>query len=174
MLAYVFWHWPNSRSGDKEAYEHAQRRFHASLAALRPEGFVSSWSYELSGAPWLSNTPQYEDWYLLEGSAALDTLNTAAVSPPIRAEHDAAASGAGGVGGLYALRSGEATPAAGRATWFAKPIGESYQHLYERLPADAAVWRRQMVLGPAPEFLLEGGKPLPGDIVHTVVDRRLL
>lgn len=174
MLAYVFWHWPTDRNGDKDAYEHAQRRFHSSLAELRPEGFVRSWSYELSGAPWLSSTPQYEDWYLLEGSAALDTLNAAAVSPPIRAEHDTAAAGAGGMGGLYALRSGVANPAAGPAVWFAKPKGESYQHLYERLPADAVVWRRQMVLGPAPEFLLEGGGSLPEDLVHTVIDRRLL
>ena len=85
MLAYVFWHWPTARSGDKEAYEAAQKGFHSRLADLRPEGFVSSWSYELSSAPWLSNTPQYEDWYLLEGSAALDTLNAAAVSPTIPA-----------------------------------------------------------------------------------------
>src|ERR1700737_4929278 len=102
MLAYVFWHWPTARSGDKAVYEAAQKGFHSRLAALRPEGFVSSWSYELSSAPWLSSAPQYEDWYLLDGSAALDTLNAAAVSPPIRTEHDAAAAGAGGMGGLYA------------------------------------------------------------------------
>lgn len=174
MLAYVFWHWPTARSGDKEAYVRAQRRFHSSLADLRPEGFVRSWSYELSGAPWLSKSPQYEDWYLLEGSAALDILNAAAVSAPIRAEHDAAAAGAGGLGGLYALRSGVPLPAPGPARWFAKPAGESYQHLYERLPADAVVWRRQMVLGPAPEFVLDGGGSLPEDIVHALVDRRLL
>jgi hypothetical protein len=174
MLAYVFWHWPTPSSGEKEAYEDAQRRFHASLADLKPKGLVRSWSYELDRAPWLSATPQYEDWYLLEGSGALDTLNAAAVSPPMRVDHDRAAAGAGGVGGLYALHSGVPAERSGPAAWFAKPKGESYQHLYERLPADAVVWRRQMVLGPAPELLLEGGASLPEDILATLVRRRLL
>jgi hypothetical protein len=174
MLAYVFWHWPTSGTSDKDEYERAQRRFHAGLGALSPEGFICSWSYELHGAPWLKATPQYEDWYLLEGSRALDTLNAAAVSAPVRGDHDHAAAGAAGVGGLYALRSGAPIQAAGSARWFAKPKGESYQHLYERLPADVVVWRRQMVLGPAPEFLVEGGAQLPEDIVPTVVHRRSL
>ena len=174
MLAYVFWHWPTARSGDKAVYEAAQKGFHSRLAALRPEGFVSSWSYELSSAPWLSSAPQYEDWYLLESSGALDVLNAAAVSAQVRGDHDQAAAGAAGVGGLYALRTGAPIQAAGSARWFAKPKGESYQHLYERLPADAVVWRRQMVLGPAPEFVLDGGDSLPEDIVAAIVDRRLL
>jgi hypothetical protein len=37
--------------------------------------------FRTAGSPWLvANTQTYEEWYLLEGSSALDVLNEAAVS----------------------------------------------------------------------------------------------
>ena len=77
-----------------------------------------------------------------------------------RAEHDAAAALAGeGWGGVYALVRGAAEiPAA--ASWRHKPRG----HDLETVLADAgeaAVWQRQMVLGPAPELCVAAGGPRP-------------
>ena len=105
MLAYVFWHWP--RAGVPAAeYEDLQRRFHAALQAAPSAGFLGSRCLALAGAPWAGGGgPAYEDWYLLEGSAALDPLNAAAVTASRQAPHDAAAAVAdGGTAGLYTLR----------------------------------------------------------------------
>ncbi len=166
MLAYVFWHW-RSDSVDREAYERLTRDFHASLRERRPEGFRRSVCFAMPGAGWIPDRrPAYEDWYLLDGSTALDPLDRAAVAAPHQTPHDAVARAvAGGAGGLYRLRLG--TPLEERArfaSWFRKPDGMAYERLYDLLEpligAGAALWGRQMVLGPAPEFCLHGGRPL--------------
>src|SRR5438270_6817565 len=80
MLAYVFWHWP-ARDVTAAEYEHLQRAFHAALAQARPDGFRRSIVFRVDvSAPWLGGSPAYADWYLVDGSAALDPLNVAAVS----------------------------------------------------------------------------------------------
>ena len=90
MLAYVFWHWPSSNVEAGE-YEHLLRRFHAALGDAAPPGFRGSVVFRVAGnAPWLGGTPAYADWYLLDGSAALDPLNVAAVSGACQAPHTAA------------------------------------------------------------------------------------
>ena len=166
MLAYVFWHWrrPDVPPHD---YERLQRSFHAALAQSPPRGFVASFSAAIAGAPWAAGGgPAYEDWYLVNGSADLDPLNDAAVSASRRGPHDAAAAAAGGgAAGLYRLRAGEPVVDPGAATWFAKPAGMSYAALYEALEslvrsAPAALWGRQMVLGPTPEFCLQSETPV--------------
>jgi hypothetical protein len=173
MLAYVFWHW---RHPDVPAasYEAVQRRFHAALRAAPPAGFLGSRSLAISGAPWAGGGDEaYEDWYLLEGSAALDPLNAAAVSASRQGAHDAAAAvAAGGTAGLYLLRLGSAGEAPRTATWFAKPAGLSYAAMLAALEplvrADgAALWGRQMTLGPALEFCLHASGPvaLPAPLV---------
>lgn len=160
MLAYVFWHWrrPTATVAD---YEAAQRRFHAALTAAPPPGFVRSFSVGFQGAPWAANRGEaYEDWYLLDGSAALDPLNAAAISASRQAPHDAAAALAGGgTAGLYSLRQGEPVVAPAVLTWFAKPDSMTYRDLVAMLEplggrAGAALWCRQMTLGPALEFCL--------------------
>ena len=138
MLAYVFWHRP---AGDVERddYEARLRAFHATLG-------VPSACFRLRLLPW-RHADGYEDWYVVEDWAALGELNAAAVAPPRRAEHDAAAARtAEGWGGVYALVHGEPVPPAA-ARW-------------ARAPEDGAeaVWRRQLVLGPAPEYCLGGGE----------------
>src|SRR5258705_370094 len=105
MLAYVFWHW--RREGvSPAAYEALQRRFHAALEAAPPDGFLASRSAAIAGAPWAAEGGEaYEDWYLIEGSAALDPLNAAAVSASRQVPHHTAAAVApGGTAGLYLLR----------------------------------------------------------------------
>jgi len=167
MLAYVFWHWRRPEV-PTAAYEAAQRRFHAALEAAPPPGFLGSRSLGIEGAPWAAGGgPAYEDWYLLEGSAALDPLNAAAVSASRQAPHDAAAAVAdGGTAGLYLLRQGVADqPPPVAATWFGKPPGMSYGALFSALEPvvqveRAALWGRQMTLGPAPEFCLHSSRRL--------------
>jgi hypothetical protein len=182
MLAYVFWHW---RRADVSAvaYEALQRRFHAALGAAPPAGFLGSRSLAIAGAPWAASGGEaYEDWYLLEGSAALDPLNAAAVSASRQAPHDAAAAAAeGGTAGLYLLRLGRAGEPPRTTTWFAKPAGMTYAALHAALEPlvaaeDAALWGRQMVLGPTPEFCLHTARPvtLPGSVVPVPIHCRMV
>lgn len=180
MLSYVFWHWP--RAGVVAAdYEALQRRFHAALKAAPPPGFLGSRCASLTGASWAGNGGQaYEDWYLLDGSAALDPLNAAAVTASRQAPHDAAAAAAaGGTAGLYLLRLGVQRDPPRVATWFAKPAGMSYGALYTLLgdlveTEDAALWGRQMTLGPTPEFCLhtEAAVRLPVPLTGAAVPCR--
>ena len=160
MLAYVFWHW---RRGDADvgAYESAQRHFHDVLAAEPSSGFRGSFSHALSGAPWANaGGDAYEDWYLVDGSAALDPLNTAAVTAARQAPHDAAAAhAAGGTAGLYRLRLGTVSGSPTVAQWFAKPAGMPYPELFALLEgpvtaAHGALFLRQMTLGPTTECVL--------------------
>jgi hypothetical protein len=161
VLAYVFWHWP-ARTVDRDAYESSQRSFHQQLNAVGSEGFIRSLSFRVEGTAWLPVGGAYEDWYLVEGSFALDPLNDIAVSPVLRRAHDQAADGASGAGGLYRLRSGMPAPHDGMVHWLSKAPGERYDDFYARLAPGAVLWRRQMVLGPAPEFLLESDRAPDG------------
>jgi hypothetical protein len=161
----VFWHWPRADVPAAE-YEAVQRRFHEALRDAPPEGFIGSRSLALAGAPWTSadggvgGNGAYEDWYFVQGSAALDPLNAAAVSAARRGPHDTAAAAAdGGTAGLYLLRRGTLADPPLIATWFAKPRGMTYAALFATLDPliraeGAALWGRQMTLGPTPEFCL--------------------
>lgn len=179
MLAYVFWHWKRQDVASPD-YEARQRGFHAALGAAPPAGFVGSLSFAVAGAPWLAGAGGYEDWYLVDDFAALGALNDAAVSASRVAPHDAAAAAAaGGAGGVYRLRQGTVLPVPGHAHWFGKPEGLSYRELFARLlpvveDADGALWGRQMVLGPAPEFCLQTAEAvsLPSDLAALGVTLR--
>jgi hypothetical protein len=160
MLAYVFWHW---RRPDVDGASYAGRlaAFHEALRRSAPPGFGGSSTFRAGRAPWVATDESYEDWYLTDGSAALDPLNDASVSGICREPHDAAArSAAGGTAGLYRLRFGSAEVASARvAYWFSKPAGTSYVDLYARLAPltgspRCGLWGRQMTLGPTPEFCL--------------------
>ena len=158
MLAYLFWHEP--REGvDRDRYVALLNAFHDALRAAPPPGFLRSWSVRLDTAPWSDATPRFEDWYLVADWAALGTLNAAAVRAPREEAHDAIAGLAtNGAGGLYALQHGTLDGPAPWAGWVAKPPGAPYESFEPALrdAVDAsgggAVLRRQMVLGPAPEY----------------------
>src|SRR5690349_16602672 len=108
MLAYVFWHW-RQPSIEAEAYEANLRQFHKTLQLHKPLGFHFSVVYSIVGAPWLSTSSDaYEEWYVLDDSAAMDRINHAAVNGPCEEPHNLVArNAAGGVGGLYRLRIGQ-------------------------------------------------------------------
>jgi hypothetical protein len=160
MLAYVFWHWPQF-TVDPAVYETNLRTFHRTLGANTPPGFHLSTVFSIKGAIWLdTNSPIFEDWYLLENSAALDQLNEAAVTGACEQPHNVVArEAAGGTAGLYRLRQG--TPHLSKkrfAVWFPKPDGVSYKDFFARMEKEhlpgVALWQRQMTLGPTREFCL--------------------
>jgi hypothetical protein len=103
---------------------------------------------------------------MVNDSAALDPLNIAAVSGVCEAPHtDVARAMAAGAGSLLALHGDHANVAAARhAAWLTKPRSMPYESFYTTvasLPAaeQSSLWRRQMVLGPTPEFALLGLAP---------------
>ncbi len=142
MLAYVFWHQPGD-AVDRIAYEEGLRAFHDELGC-------PSASFRLERLPFGSGSG-YEDWYLVETWAALGELNERAVDARHRASHDRIASGTTrGWGGVYELVKGGPQIPAG-TEWFEKPRGESSEGFLASR-SEETIWRRQMVLGPAPEF----------------------
>ena len=183
MLAYLFWHWPRD-DVDVETYERNLAGFHEALMAAPSDGLRGSATFRVEGATWVGSEPHaYEDWYLLDGSFALDLLNEAAVSGSRQQPHDEAArAAAGGAGGLYHLKSGEPEVAGLRfAAWLTKPPNTDYRDFYALLEPwtdrpGSSLWRRQMVLGPAPEFCLLGVERLqfPGSLEPVGVERELV
>jgi hypothetical protein len=155
VLAYLFWHRPATPAAD--GYESGLVAFHDALRAHPPTGFRSSRTFRLDAAPWLpgEGTP-YEDWYVVDSWTALGTLNLGAVSGARSAPHDAVARLAReGAGGVYAPVHGE-EPQPGAVAWLAKPAGTSYVEFHAALAGRGAVWQRQMVLGTAAEYVIEG------------------
>jgi hypothetical protein len=123
----------------------------------------------------------YEDWYLIEDHAALGVLGEAAVGRGHRTAHDDVARRSGaGAGGLYGLLEGNSAELAdgarvlaeaSLAIWIARAPGHQLVSqagvLGELLgdgmdPRQASLWRRQLVLGPAPEFCLLAREASPG------------
>jgi hypothetical protein len=181
VLAYLFWHRP-LRETPIETYEGEHLAFHRSLARNPPVGLRGSVAFRVAEIPWLApgtGAPPaaaggYEDWYLLADFTALGVLNEAAVGRGHRTSHDRVARHFGaGTGGLYCLVEGEpqgpGSPLgqSSLATWISRPPGSTRRGLAEMLgdgldPRHASLWRRQLVLGPAPEFCLLSREPSPG------------
>jgi hypothetical protein len=167
MLAYVFWHRPAAGVTVAD-YERDLIAFHRSLAHQPPSGLLSSAALRASELPWLDGGEGsgYEDWYLLESWGAVGVLEAAAVSRGHASAHDRAARHAGGgAGAIYRRVEGEGDPAAARsAVWVRRPNGQSDPTMADLLEdgmeaGDGALWRRCLVLGPAPEFCLLSTDP---------------
>ncbi len=166
MLAYVFWHWPQSHIARESYLEHLAD-FHRTLASNKPPGFRQSVVFSIRGAQWLNTTGEaFEEWYILDDSAAMDPLNAAAVSGVCEEPHNRVArETADGTGGLYRLRTGEEDLAQSRyAVWLSKPSGVSYPDFYAALQPitsqqGTALWGRQMTLGPTTEFCIHSTTP---------------
>ena len=167
MLAYVFWHWPQSTI-DPGSYVDHLIAFHETLAANKPDGFQQSIVFRVHGASWLNtNDDAFEEWYLLDDSAAMDRLNDAAVSGVCEEPHNRVArEAADGIGGLYRLRAGQGELSQARcALWLSKPAGISYPNFYTTLQPitsqpGVALWGRQMTLGPTTEFCIHSQTPI--------------
>jgi hypothetical protein len=167
MLAYVFWHWRQANI-ERSAYLDHLANFHQTLAANKPAGFQRSVVFSITGANWLNTTGEaFEEWYLLDDSAAMDQLNEAAVSGVCEEPHNRVArEAADGTGGLYRLRAGQEDLTQARfAVWLSKPAGVSYKDFYSSLQPitsqpGVALWGRQMTLGPTTEFCLHSPIPI--------------
>ena len=177
MLAYVFWH--RRKQASREEYEKRLTKFHETLASSQLWGFRGSVVARIVGAaPWFSSSDSeescYEDWYLLEGSEVLDRLNEAAVTDSRKDPHDSIASLATDThGGLYQLKTGgslassasSSSVSASFAHWVSKPAGRSYEVFYADIAKylqseRTGLWRRQMTLGPTPEFCIMAEKKM--------------
>jgi hypothetical protein len=143
MLAYVFWHRPKVDVEIVE-YEAAQREFHAALPG-------TSACLRIAALPFGDGRRGYEDWYLVDDWSALGELNATAVDDVRGKGHDRAASLAGaGWGAIYELiRGAERIPEG--VEWLEKPRGEPSDEFVAPLSHES-VWRRQLALGPGPEF----------------------
>jgi len=167
MLAYVFWHWPQSHI-DLDSYVNHLIDFHQTLATNKPDGFQHSVVFRIRGASWLNiNDEAYEEWYLLDDSAAMDRLNDAAVSGACEEPHHLVArEAADGISGLYRLRAGQGQPSEAKfALWLSKPAGVTYKDFYSTLQPltsqeGVALWGRQMTLGPTTEFCIHTPNPI--------------
>lgn len=175
MLAYVFWHWPQPNI-DRGTYVDHLVEFQRTLAANKPAGFQQSVVFRIRDADWLSTTGEaYEEWYLLDDSAAMDRLNDAAVSGACEEPHNRVArEAADGVGGLYRFRVGHEDLARSRfATWLSKPGGVSYKDFYGALQVltsepGVGLWGRQMTLGPTTEFCIHSSTEVQGYSTQSV------
>jgi len=162
ILAYLFWHRPRPGTSQRR-YEEKLATFQESLKAHPPDGLIDALSFRLKVRPWSKHRSSgYEDWYLVRDFGSLGVLNDAAVASQSKRQHDDVARDAtGGAGGVYKLLSGGLPLREARfETWMKKRPRTTYQAFLgdvSRLVADrrTALWRRQMVLSPAPEFCLD-------------------
>jgi len=182
LIAYVFWHW-RKRGLPAGDYEKRQQDFHAALRAVPPPGFTGSFSVSVAGADWAAGGGEaYEDWYLVKDFGALGALNEGAVSGTMSDPHNAAAAVAeGGTASIYLLRRGDVMIDPGYAHWFDKPSGMTYAELAALLDPvvdreEAALWMRQLALGPARELCLHARKKvsLPSPFEAIVLPLRLI
>jgi len=185
MLAYLSWHRPAS-AAQRDAYEQALKRFHASLAHQPPSGFRGSASFRADELPWrgrqdVADDPDdggagYEDWYLVEDWAALGVLEEAAVARGHTSAHEHVAALAGeATGAVYRLVEGHANLHEARvAAWVvpARGLGRRGRPSLEALlgdgmdPNTGALWRRCLGLGLAPEYCLLAPE-VPAGIAHS-------
>lgn len=175
MIAYVFWHVPRV-GADDAIYTARLARFQEELEKAGPNttGLAADpQCWRMDDVPWLAaGRTVYADLYLMDGTAQMEILNSAAVSGDLKAPHDAVAELYGkGAGSLYQIRAGSVPANPYHSYWFAKPSGMTYAELDQHvtpLLTDAVLLRRMMVLGPSPEFAILSSAPvsLPASVSH--------
>jgi hypothetical protein len=83
MLAYVFWHW-RQPSVDASIYETDLINFTRLCSQTDQQGLSLSRVLDRKRSVAGIDSAAYEEWYLLEDSAAMDRINHAAVHGPAK------------------------------------------------------------------------------------------
>jgi hypothetical protein len=165
-LAYAFFHRPR-RTVRRTEYERALAQFHVRLAQTPTEGFRESAALRLATAPWREARPRavYLDWYVVEGFQSLDPVRAVAYRPPwVRSHRAIARWAADGWGALYSGPRGARPPDLGdRLAWFGSSslLTVPWGDLRRGGPPMGTLWRRQLALGPSPEFCWVTAGPIP-------------
>jgi len=89
VFAYVFWH-QRDDAYSAQLYEEGLASFHTRLSALGVKGFLGSFTFKVSGVPWITGEG-YEDWYLVAGLGVLEEINALIGDPIMRGVHDSVA-----------------------------------------------------------------------------------
>ncbi|HEU5016589.1 MAG TPA: hypothetical protein VFT69_01305 [Pseudolabrys sp.] len=165
MFAYVFWH-TRSQATPRETYERNLLAFYEAFGAVDCAGVRHTATARISSMPWSEEESGYEDWAVIDGPGVLEGVNTKAVEGPMETSHAHIAQlMERGAGGLYDHLWGDLEPhRASRAGWLTRPRGIQFHSPLEKIAESAgtpvSVWRRFMVLGPGPEFIIFGSAPL--------------
>jgi len=165
MFAYVFWH-TRSDAATQETYEQNLLAFYDALKEIDCPGVNHTATFRISSIPWSRKQSGYEDWAVIEGPWALEGLNHKAVQGSMERPHRQIARlmGDGNGGIYYHLWGALEAYAANRAQWLTRPRGIEFRQPLKKISESAgvpvSVWRRFMVLGPGPEFIVFGSAPL--------------
>jgi len=167
LFAYVFWHWPRPEIS-RDSYETKLTAFLHALSSEEPAGLVEALSFRVEALPWFPQRGNlYEDWYIVDNFAAIATLNETAIGGGARGPHDSIAKDyMKGAGAIFKSIKGDIRVRDARlAIWIEKGIGQPYQSYYDEVAKSvgdrkADLWRRQMVLGPSPQFCIHSEEVL--------------
>ena len=165
MFAYVFWH-TRSDAAPQETFEQNLLAFYDALKEVDCPGVHHTATFRISSLPWSKQQSGYEDWAVIEGPWVLEGLNQKAVQGSMERPHARIArlmdSGNGGI--YYHLWGALEPHRANRAQWLTRPRGIQFRQPLNKITESAgvsvSVWRRFMVLGPGPEFIIFGSAPL--------------
>ena len=165
MFAYVFWH-TRSDATSQEIYEQNLLAFYDALKRVDCPGVGHTATFRISSLPWSKQQGGYEDWAVIEGTWVLEGLNQKAIQGSMERPHtEIAHLMESGNGGVYYHLWGALEPyRADRAQWLTRPRGIQFRQPLKKIidsaGAPVSVWRRFMVLGPGPEFIIFGSAPL--------------
>lgn len=181
MYAYVFWHAKPANATTAE-YEKPLLRFGRELSNAKIPGMAGNASYSIGFTPWLAEEG-YEDWAWVHELSTLESLNERAVTGAMEEPHNAIAriTKHGGFGALYYLVDGaHQILGDSKVFWVSRPRNirwrDAMPAIIKSASSNVSVWRRLMVLGPAPEFAIIGSPGLtlavPQDWRSLEIDRR--
>ncbi len=177
-LAFILWH---RRKTDVAAveYDQALADFHRTLLQHARVGYMGSMVSVFDSERWMPGEGEvYEDWYVVRDFTSLGVLNDVAVDSRHRASHDeTAVRVAEAYGGVHQLEAGSVAQVGEHPVthWLERPEHVPSAEYLKMLVREAEscgglLWRRQLNLGIATEYALQGpdGRDGPDGLIATV------